>query len=313
MRSSRAPSRGRPRPAGADLWSATIHATTPRIGKVLTVVAGPPRAALRERLITQLRVVLIRRTRLPFAPQLSGPSPGASWFRYVRAAVAHPSHPPAQPPGGCRSRGPPDGRLPRPAPKRGISRARRNRDGEPTAVPGPRRRLGGRVGLPSVVAGEVVAAHPALRGAVLPVGGLRRGRRDRVLRDPVHRALSEVTVRLQRRRAALELAGALLRLLGAGHRPLSAVHPRRRAGLPGAPGRGLPRAALPRAGAGEVVAAGHPTPADRVAVHRRRAVGREPGDLGQRLGQRLGSRRRPGLAATPLLRDRAAVHRPVPA
>src|SRR3954452_19823400 len=117
MRSSRAPSRGRPRPAGADLRSATIHATTPRIGKLLIVVAGLPRAAVRERPITQLRVALIRRTRLPFAPQLRGPSPGASWFRYVRADVAHPSHPPAQPPGGWRSRGPPDGRRPAPGPQ----------------------------------------------------------------------------------------------------------------------------------------------------------------------------------------------------
>ena len=60
---------------------------------------------------------------------------------------------------------------------------------------------------------------------------------DRVLRDPVHRALSTVAVRLQRRGHALVLARALLRLLGPGHRPLSAVHAGRGAGLPGAPGR----------------------------------------------------------------------------
>ena len=45
---------------------------------------------------------------------------------------------------------------------------------------------------------------------------------------------------------------------GAGHRPLPAVHPRGPAGLPGPPRHRLPRAPLPRAGAGEVVAAGDP-------------------------------------------------------
>ena len=70
---------------------------------------------------------------------------------------------------------------------------------------------------------------------------------DRVLRDPVHRALPAGAVRLQRRRAALDLAGALLRLRGAGHRPVPAVHPGRGAGLPGAPRGALSRHGCPAA------------------------------------------------------------------
>src|SRR3954471_11589401 len=137
--------------------------------------------------------------------------------------------------------------------QRDSRRARRNRDGEPNPVSRPRRRVAGRIGLPRAVADQVAAGPSGPGRAALPVAGLLRGQRARVLRDPVHRPLSEVAVRLQRRRAALDLAGALLRLLGAGHRPLSAVPPRRRARLSGTPGRGLPRAALPRTGAGEVV------------------------------------------------------------
>ena len=47
--------------------------------------------------------------------------------------------------------------------------------------------------------------------------------RRRVLRDPVHRPLPAWHLRLQRRGAALELAGGVLLLRGAGHRPVPAV------------------------------------------------------------------------------------------
>ena len=100
------------------------------------------------------------------------------------------------------------------------------RDREPNPVPRPRRRVAGPVGLPLAVAGQVAAADPALRRAGLPVAGLRRRHRRRVLRDPGHRPLPAGAVRLQRRRAALDLAGALLRLRRPRHRPLPAVHPR---------------------------------------------------------------------------------------
>ena len=67
-----------------------------------------------------------------------------------------------------------------------------------------------------------------------------------------------VDLRLQRRRAALDLAGHLLHVRRARHRPVPALHPRGATGLPRAPRDRLPRPPLPRAGAGEVVAAGDP-------------------------------------------------------
>src|ERR1022692_2422608 len=59
---------------------------------------------------------------------------------------------------------------------------------------------------------KVAAADPALRGAGVAVGGFPGGQRGRVLRDSGDRPLSPAAVRVQRRRAALDLAGALLRL-----------------------------------------------------------------------------------------------------
>src|SRR4051794_10697851 len=107
-----------------------------------------------------------------------------------------------------------------------------NRDGEPNPVSGPRRRVAGRVGFPRAVADQVAAAHPPPGRADLPLAGLLRGHRDRLLRDPVHRPLPPAPVRLQRRRAALDLAGALLRVPGAGPPPGSARHPPPPAGAP---------------------------------------------------------------------------------
>src|SRR3954453_14258429 len=152
---------------------------------------------------------------------------------------------------------------------RALSR-RRNRDREPDALPRPRRRVGGRVDLPGPWAGQVASAHPALRRAFLPLAGVLRRQRDRLLRDPHHGPVPAGAVRLQRRGAAVVLAGELLRLLGPGPRPLPALRPRRRAGLPGAPGRGVPGTAVPGAGAGEVVAAGHPAVPRAVGPRRRR-------------------------------------------
>src|SRR4051794_15855392 len=248
-----------------------------------------------------------------FAPRYSELTAQALLFRYTPIAV--PSRLVRRPsrPADVDPMAPPlDGRPSASPSQRDSCRARRNRDGEPNPVSGPCQRVRGRVRFQRAVADQVAAPDPALRRPVLPLAGVLRGDRDRVLRDSVHRALSEVAVRLQRRRAALDLAGALLRLLGAGHRPLSAIHPRRRARLTGTPGRGLPPAAVPRTRAGEVVAAGHPAPADRVALRRRRALDQQPGDLRQRRARSLGGGCRPGLVAGVFLRDRAAVHRPVP-
>src|SRR4051812_23829135 len=248
-----------------------------------------------------------------FAPRYSELTAQALLFRYTPIAV--PSRLVRRPsrPADVDPMAPPlDGRPSASPSQRDSCRARRNRDGEPNPVSGPCQRVRGRVRFQRAVADQVAAADPALHRAVLPLAGVLRGDRDRLLRDPVHRALSEVTVRLQRRRDALALEGALLRLLGVGHRPLPAVRPRRRARLPGTPGRGLPRAALPRSGAGEVVAAGHPAPADRVALRRRRALDQQPGDLRQRRGPSPGGRGRPGLPAGVHLRGRAAVYPPPP-
>src|SRR5215211_6883392 len=141
----------------------------------------------------------------------------------------------------------------------------------PNPISRPRRGVAGPVALPRVVAREVAAADPPPHRAVLPVGGLCRRHGDRLLRDPVHRPLSAVALRFQRRGHALVLARALLRLLGPRHRPLSALHPGRGAGLSGAPGRPLSRTAVPRSHLRER-AAGHSALPRPRGLRRRRAV-----------------------------------------
>ena len=97
----------------------------------------------------------------------------------------------------------------------------------------------------------------------------------------------------------------VLRVRRQRHRPLPAVHARRD-GLPRDVRRGVPRAAVARARAREVVAAGDPAlPGARVPARRRLArVGRPPG------ADRLG---RPDRRARADRRGRAAVHRALPA
>src|SRR5690606_34021721 len=93
------------------------------------------------------------------------------------------------------------------------------------------------------VADQVVAGHPAPLPPLLPVAGVLRAERGRVLRDPLHRPLPAHHLRLQRRRHAVELAGQLLLLRGARHRPLPAVLAPRRPVISGPPRGGLPGAA----------------------------------------------------------------------
>ncbi len=96
----------------------------------------------------------------------------------------------------------------------------------------------------------------------------------RVLRDPLHGPLPARDLRLQRRRAALDVARRLLLVLGAGDRPLPALHAGRRRGLPGLAPRRLPGAPLALAAARQV-APRDPAP--------------DPGrDLRRRLGLGLG-------------------------
>ncbi len=95
-----------------------------------------------------------------------------------------------------------------------------------------------------------------------------------------HRPLSAGAVRLQRRRGALVVAGGLLRLLGAGHRPLSAVHARARRLSRGAGDR-LPGAVVTLEGRPQAVAAGDPPlPRTRRADRRVEPVVERPGLLG---------------------------------
>ncbi len=141
---------------------------------------------------------------------------------------------------------------------------------------------------------------------------------DRLLRHPVHRPLPAVAVRLQRRRAALDVAGHLLRLQRAGHRPVPAVQPGPRPRLPGHARDRLPGAAQPGAGAGEVVAAGHPAvPGARASCGAVRwsatdRVGRRPRSAG--LDRPAGAVRGPGAALRRSLpgRDLRPGHGPEP-
>src|SRR3954447_6397195 len=99
MRSSSAPSRGRPRPGGGDLRPRLIPAATSGIGKFQVVAAGQEGRAGEQSFFTRLWVALLVGRRLPFRASSQRPGAGASWFRYVRAVgrapflIRRPSHP----------------------------------------------------------------------------------------------------------------------------------------------------------------------------------------------------------------------------
>src|SRR5664280_435250 len=84
-------------------------------------------------------------------------------------------------------------------------------------VPGPRDWPARFPTVALAVAVQVGAGHSALSRAGPALDRLRGDLRDRLLRDPVHRAVPAVAVRLQRGSAALALAGQLLRLRRMGH------------------------------------------------------------------------------------------------
>ena len=69
-------------------------------------------------------------------------------------------------------------------------------------------------------------AIPHCDRARVPVARVLGAHRVAFVRDPVHRSLPALAVRLQRRRAALDLARRLLRAGRVRHRPLPAVHAR---------------------------------------------------------------------------------------
>src|SRR6185312_11724765 len=126
-----------------------------------------------------------------------------------------------------------------------------------------------------------------------PVDRVRARQHRRVLRDPVHGALSAATVRVQRRRAALDVARLVLLLRRERHRPVSAVHAQG-GRVPGHVRGRVPGAALARASARQVVAARAPAVPDRRDLHRRRRLRARP-------------------AARPVRGGGAPVHRPLPA
>jgi hypothetical protein len=63
----------------------------------------------------------------------------------------------------------------------------------------------------------------------VPLDPIRRRKRCRVLRCPLHRPLPARLVRVQRRRAPLDLASRLLQLQRARHRQVPALHAQRHA------------------------------------------------------------------------------------
>ena len=130
------------------------------------------------------------------------------------------------------------------------------------------------------MAREVVPRDPALHRACVPLAHALRSDGGRVLCDPLHRALSPRHLRLQPRCAALDVARRLLLVRRARHRPLPAVHARRRPGLPRPARNPLSGAALARPRPCEVVAARDPAlrrsrdlPGKRLRGVTRRMVG----------------------------------------
>ena len=147
-------------------------------------------------------------------------------------------------------------------------------DGCRAGVSGAGGRVAGRAVVSLAVAGQMGAGDSALHRAGVLVGRVRRAERGGDGGDRGHRPLPAGHLRVQRGGAAVDLAGAVLRDRRVRHRPVPAVHAGRRPLIPRSPGDRVPGAAVPRAGAGEMVAAGHPAVHHRRRVHRVGIVGR---------------------------------------
>src|SRR5919108_3495508 len=86
----------------------------------------------------------------------------------------------------------------------------------------------------AVALAREVAAPPAARDRpCLSLARLRLCRRDPVLRRAIHGAIPAPALRLQPRRSSLDVARRLPRVRRARDRPVPAVHPEGRSGLPG--------------------------------------------------------------------------------
>ena len=98
-----------------------------------------------------------------------------------------------------------------------------------TAVLPPQGRCVARPSAEPVALGDQVAPGVAsLSRAGVALDRVRTAQRRRARRDPDHWPISTSDLRLQRRGAALELEGRLLRLRGVGHGPVPSVHARTR-------------------------------------------------------------------------------------
>ena len=137
-----------------------------------------------------------------------------------------------------------------------------------------------------------------------------RADRRGVLRDPRHRALPEGDLRVQRRRAALDVARRVLLVRRPRDRPLPAVHARRGARLSCAPRSRVPGDALAWPRARQVVAPRDPAVPPGRDLPRERLV-RGVACRRPLLERRL--LRRPHRAPRPLRRGRAPLHHALPA
>ena len=145
------------------------------------------------------------------------------------------AHVPRLPPGRARDRC-------RRRARAGGAGARRGR-----ALPGRGARRP-RCGREQVALGRQVAPrHPARAGADLPLDRVLGALARRLLRDPVHGPLPTRDLRLQRRRAPLDVARALLLVQGARHRSLPALHARSRIPATRPTSRSPTRSACPEA------------------------------------------------------------------
>src|SRR5271165_7416735 len=89
-------------------------------------------------------------------------------------------------------------------------------------VPGPGGRVAGRAAVTLAVAVQMDPGDPALHRAGLLLAGLRRAQRGGDGGDRGHRPLPAGDLRVQRGRAAVDLAGAVLRDRRVRHRPVPA-------------------------------------------------------------------------------------------
>src|SRR3954469_17317445 len=131
-------------------------------------------------------------------------------------------------------------------------RLRRSRNGR---LSGARRGRAFTAAFPLALARQVVPADPAHLDPPFPLARVPAPDERPLFRAPLHRPLPARDLRLQPRRAALDVARRVLQLQRARDRPLPAVLARRGARLPGAARDRLPGVAAEGVPADRLVAA----------------------------------------------------------